>query len=347
MGDILLGLPVLEDLARAFPQARIDWLCEEKSAQLLEDHPRIDRLHVFPRRALSYHWARPWRWPRALLELARFFTNLRRYEYDGLLDLQGNLKSSLQVLLARSRRKIGFDRRGSREGAWLAVREQVDPGPARLHRIEKDLRLARALGAPGAYHRPSLGLDGPRRAAAEGFWQKVPGTGPRLVVHPGSSRRNAYKRWPAERYGAVVRRLREETDARVVMIEGPGEEELLHRAAAGGARFTLFPRERSLREAAALIGSAHLFLGGDSAPLHLASLQGIPCVALFGPKSPARFGPFQVPARILRHPTSCHPCRLRTCPVPLCVKGIQPEEVVAAVLDLRAETAAAAGGEAP
>ena len=74
--------------------------------------------------------------------------------------------------------------------------------------------------------------------------------------------------------------------------------------------------------------------------MHLAYLQGVPCVALFGPKSPSVYGPYGVPHRILRYPTSCHPCRLRSCPAPLCILGVQARRAVAAVESLLEETGA-------
>ena len=335
VGDVLFGLPTLEALARAFPEARIDWLAEEKTRAILEGHPLLRRVLVFPRKTLSREFRRPWLWPRALARLLRHLAALREDRYDLVLDLQGNLKSGLQVLLARGKRKIGFARTGSKEGAWLVVDERVDPGPEGTHRIEKDLRLAAHLGAPAEFRRPRLPVPESARREARAFWEALPGRGPRIVVHPGSSAYNAYKRWPAERYGQVLAELARELDAQVTVIEGRGEEDLVRRLQEGAGRsFAVFPQEKDLLQVAALVGEARIFLGGDSAPMHLAHLQGVPCVALFGPKSPRVYGPYRVPRRILRYPTPCHPCRLRSCPAPLCVLGIHPRHVTAAVRSL-------------
>ncbi len=335
VGDVLFGLPVLEALARAFPQARIDWLAEEKTRGILEGHPALDRVLVFPRKTLSREIRRPWSWPSALGRLFRHISLLRSRRYDLVLDLQGNMKSALQVLLARGKRKIGFQRGGSKEGAWLWVKERVDPGPEGTHRIEKDLRLAAHLGIPADFIRPALPIAPEDRREGRRFWETLRGRGPKIAVHPGSSAYNAYKRWPAERYGEVLASLVEEMGARVVLVEGRGEEDLVARVRqSAGLPLAVFPQEKSLLQVAALLGEAHLFLGGDSAPMHLAHLQGIPCVALFGPKSPSVYGPYRVPARILRYPTPCHPCRLRSCPVPLCILGVHPRHVQEAVRSL-------------
>ncbi len=335
VGDVLFGLPALEALARAFPQARIDWLAEEKTRGLLEGHPALDRVLVFPRKTLAREFRRPWTWPAALARLWRHVAGLRARPYDLVLDLQGNMKSSLQVLLARGKRKIGFRKGGSKEGAWLWVKERVDPGPEGTHRIEKDLRLAAHLGIPAEFTRPALPVPDEARREARAFWEALPGEGPRIAVHPGSSAYNAYKRWPPSRYGETLAALAGDLDARIVLVEGRGEEDLVARVRErAGLSFPVFPQEKTLLQVAALLGEAHLFLGGDSAPMHLAHLQGIPCVALFGPKSPSVYGPYRVPSRILRYPTPCHPCRLRSCPVPLCILGVHPRQVIQAVRSL-------------
>src|SRR5258708_35162469 len=67
-----------------------------------------------------------------------------------------------------------------------------------------------------------------------------------------------------------------------------------------------FAGSLSLKELAALIGRARLFVGVDSAPMHMAAAMGTPTVALFGPSGDIEWGPWQVPSRII---TSSHPCR--------------------------------------
>lgn len=63
----------------------------------------------------------------------------------------------------------------------------------------------------------------------------------------------------------------------------------------------------SLKELAALAGSAQLFIGVDSAPMHIAASQGTPTVALFGPSGEIEWGPWKVAHRVVA--SSIHPCR--------------------------------------
>jgi heptosyltransferase-1 len=84
---------------------------------------------------------------------------------------------------------------------------------------------------------------------------------------------------------------------------GPGEETLARavEAASCGAATAL---SCSVGELIAFTRRAQLFIGGDTGPMHLAAALRVPVVALFGPTSPARNGPFGTRSMVLRSPLS-------------------------------------------
>ena len=84
----------------------------------------------------------------------------------------------------------------------------------------------------------------------------------------------------------------------------------------------------------ALLASASLLLTNDSGPMHIAAAMGTPVVALFGPTSPLRTGPYGAEHRVLRSEVPCSPCFSRSCrnPVQLeCLATIDPKTVIDAV----------------
>ena len=106
------------------------------------------------------------------------------------------------------------------------------------------------------------------------------------------------KRWPAERYGDVARKLAKQ-GVRSILNSGPGEEELARVAEAtsdGAAR----AMSCTISELIALTRRARLFIGGDTGPLHLAAALRVPVVAIFGPTDPARNGPYGTRSVVLR-----------------------------------------------
>ena len=94
----------------------------------------------------------------------------------------------------------------------------------------------------------------------------------------------------------------------------------------------------SLKELAALTARARLFIGVDSAPMHIAAAMGTPTVALFGPSGDREWGPWGVPHRVVSsdaHP--CRPCGIDGCgggKVSDCLSRLAVDRVHAAVQEL-------------
>jgi ADP-heptose:LPS heptosyltransferase len=110
------------------------------------------------------------------------------------------------------------------------------------------------------------------------------------VVHPGA----AYpgRRWPPDRLAAVARHLAD-GGADVRITGGPAEVELARSVAetAGlGPDAVLAGRTTSL-ELAATVAAARVVVSGDTGIAHLATAYRRPSVVLFGPVSPALWGP--------------------------------------------------------
>ena len=213
--------------------------------------------------------------------------------------------------------------------------------------MEKFFFLACPGAGPEAIDRPRL-----RIPAAAGAWageetgKILPRGAAYAILHPGTSAFGAFKRWPAERFGRLAARLRAETGLIPLITWGPGEQDLADRAAqASGGSAVISPRTRTIQDLAALIAGGSLFVAADSGPLHIANCLGVPCVALFGPKDPALYGPYFQPSVTVRRDIDCSPCGRRSCPDPVCMTGLEVDTVLKAALDLL--SACAGGNRAP
>lgn len=124
-------------------------------------------------------------------------------------------------------------------------------------------------------------------------WPPAPDGGPgpgAVVVHPGAS--VVTRRWPADRFAAVARRLA--GAGHRVVVTGSGTERDLAAAVverAGLGAGAVLAGRLGLRELAALVAGAELVVCGDTGVGHLATAYGTPSVLLFGPTPPARWGP--------------------------------------------------------
>jgi ADP-heptose:LPS heptosyltransferase len=108
------------------------------------------------------------------------------------------------------------------------------------------------------------------------------------VIHPGA--KSPTRRWPTARYAAVARELRS-AGHRVVVTGSAAERDLTVRVAAAAGLGTDAALTTGLGDLAGLIARARLLISGDTGVAHLATAYGTPSVTLFGPMSPARWGP--------------------------------------------------------
>jgi ADP-heptose:LPS heptosyltransferase len=334
VGDVLQCLHALADLRASRPDASLHWLVEDRCAAALEGHPHLDGVVAFGRREFRREVRRPWLWPRALARLLRLRRRLREVAPAVAVDLQGNLKGALLARLSGAPRRIGLARgHGAKEGSHRFATETVTLPPPPVHRADR----ARALLAPLGL-RPGTGTASVAGVEGEGAWAEAwlleqgLSAGGFAVLHPGVSGFGDLKRWPAERWAALARALRDGRGLPTVLTAGPGEEALAGEVASlSGGAARRGPPTATLARLGALLRRAAVVAGSDTGPVHLAAVLGVPTVALFGPKDPAVYAPRGPRARVVWKQVWCSPCRLRRCGDPACMTGMRLEEVLPAV----------------
>ncbi|KJY43467.1 glycosyl transferase [Streptomyces sp. NRRL B-1568] len=292
LGDLLAAVPALRALRRAFPEHEIVLAAPPELAAPVTACGAVDTLlpAAAPGRAVPQ--TLPWSGPPP----------------DIAVDLHGNGPPSHRLLIAvRPHRLLAFAHPGT----------PTVHGPewkADEHERERWCRLLRAYGIPA--DPGDFALAPPRTPSP------APGA---VVLHPGAGA--PARCWPPERYAAVARALVGRGE-RVVVTGGPGEDALVARAAVPGTeRLTGGLPFGTL---AALVARAHTVISGDTGLAHLAVAFGTPTVTLFGPVSPALWGPPSSPRHTaLWHPGPPGDPHARH-PDPLLLR-IRPEEVLAAL----------------
>ncbi len=336
VGDAVRALAAVGILRRKRPDVWVGWLVEEPSRLLLEGNPSVDEGFVFDRR--GWHRAegmlQRWHWIRGVYALRQ---RLRTCSFDVALDLQGTIKSAIWALASGARRRVGFGRGWARDASWLLAHDGVRPGPEARSRLQQFVALVRALGIEENPAPSSLQVTLPRsEARREGISQWVSERGfdhkPWVVIYPGSSRSQEFKRWPAPRFAEVGRRLAAR-GVGVVIGWGPGEKELARDVEASCAGGAVLAPAGDLLDLAALLAATRAFIGNDSGPLHLAWAVGTPTVGIYGPTDPELNAPPGPSHRALyagppRRPGERRPRR------PVYLDQIRAEDVEAAVAEL-------------
>lgn len=165
-------------------------------------------------------------------------------------------------------------------------------------------------------------------------------------AHPGS--RWLFKCWPAQSTAALYDRIAA-AGLRVVVTGAPDPRE---RALVDDILSGVAPATRSslvdlagqlaLQDLAALTARARVFVGVDSAPMHIAAAMGTPTLALFGPSGEHEWGPWRVAQRVVvSHAHPCRPCGIDGCgggKVSECLTTLAVDDVHAQFRALLAET---------
>ncbi|HEY4817175.1 MAG TPA: glycosyltransferase family 9 protein [Candidatus Acidoferrum sp.] len=275
LGDIIHTFPAVAALRESFPAADIVWLT----------HPRWDFL-VQSSGLASDVWTVE---TRALTSLRAAIASMRQSSWSAAIDYQGLWKSAMLPFFGGVTRRIGFSSATIREfGVPLLYTERV--GTIKRHIAEQNGDLSLRAGAQRGTAPVSLQIP-ERDQASVCSHLRAQGLDRYVVLSPGGGWRS--KCWPAERFGALCRKLRESVGLRCVVNIGPGDDHLaapLIRASGDAAPYVY---RGILGELMALLRGASSVVGGDTGPLHLAAALGAPLVALFGPTDPARNGPYR------------------------------------------------------
>lgn len=308
LGSILLATPLLRRLRATYPTARITFLTFGANAELVRRLPEVDRVEV----------VRPGAGVLGLLaSVPGLLWRLRRQRFDLAIDLEFYSRlSNLVNWGSGARRRVGFFVRDRFRGALLTDPVYFNPTLPYGDAVQA---LLRPLGLEPGQGEP---LVAPVVARAEAFAAQrrlltlgVPTEGTVVVLNVNASDLCYERRWPGERYARLVERFGDEIAHadRFVFIGTAGESGTV-REVLTGIRADLQSRcldlsgRTSLVELTCLLQRAALLITNDSGPLHLAAALDVPTVSLFGPETPALYGPVGSRHLVLYAGHWCSPC---------------------------------------
>jgi len=333
IGDVINVLPALRRLRSQFPGSRITWLVEDRASEILRDHPDVDEVIIYPRKKWQSGILKVNRSLNIISESLSFYKKLRKNHYDLVIDFQGNLKSAVMNLITGSGNRLGFGRGYCKEFNYLSTQHHAYPAGKNIHRIEKNLSLLKELDIETSFLQPELPSSKDDEEYISNFINKNADPSlPIIIIHPGTSKFGSFKQWSSESYTVLADMILDKYDANVILTWGPGEFDIVNEITGSMIHKSLPACEtKSIKQLTALIKRATLFIGGDTGPLHIASIMGIPVVGIYGPKDPAIYGPYDGTAIVIKKDVPCSPCRKRTCGDPICMSSILPEDVFSGV----------------
>jgi ADP-heptose:LPS heptosyltransferase len=332
IGDCLNALPAVEGLRAALPRTRLTWLVGRAAAGAVVGQAPVDEWIVVDDPVLLRR--------RRALALLRLVVALRRRRFDGALVLHRARPVRLLAWAAGAARRVGVVRSAS-DTALLTGAAVDRPGVPEAERYRQAAEhLAGRTVAAGAGRWRAPAEAAARAAALWSAWnwddRVVVALAPGGGVNPRT--RFDLKRWPAERFAEVARRLAADVRRRVLVLGLPEEVEAFRAVLGPVPGVQAMAGELPL--AGALLARSAACIANDSGLLHLAAAAGVASVAIFGPTDPAVWGPRGTGHVVIRHQVPCQPCYKDDGVLPVCawdhrcMRDLGVDQVMSAVAGL-------------
>jgi predicted lipopolysaccharide heptosyltransferase III len=337
IGDTLLATPALHLLRKRFRHAHITALTYPSSAGILEGNRDVDQVvKMNPKRA-----GRGW------LQTARALYALHEEHYDLVLHFS-TLGQVLSTFIG-ARQQINFPM----PRLWWLKRTK-DLKFLKSHAVDRYMAVVAPLGIvppKDAWERtPRLALRQEDRAKARAILRDAGISSDDVVVaiHPGGEGFDGRKQWALDRFVTVGRSVMEHYQAKIILVGGPDDSSLVQAIAARlPGEPVIAAGKLTLKQTAALIEASTLFIGNDSAPLHMAAAVGTAAIGIFGPSNIEQFRPVGRPGfrfLIAHQDLPCSPCfhfvgsdplwHVNRCQTRACLQAIPAEEVITAACKL-------------
>lgn len=328
LGDVILSTPLVRQLNRTYPHARIDVAVAERFADVWDNNPRVANVWAIP----SDGEVSPMS-DRLKFDILESLAGDFGGAYDLIVDLQHNIRSATlrhglgsTVVLAPKHRLEKL--------ALVLLKKRPKVITSIVARYRKPLEnLPLALDTDGC----EVWLPEERNAGVYLNAKPAAGASHRIALAPGAH--HATKRWHASRYAQLAHVLATTYGRQVVLVGGQGDVELCNAVAdQSGVEVLRADGSTSIETTVRVLDTCQAIVTNDSGVMHLASARNLPIVAVFGSTvKDLGFSPYAVPSIVVEHDVSCRPCShigRSSCPKGhfLCMESISVEQVLEALL---------------
>jgi lipopolysaccharide heptosyltransferase II len=305
LGDSVMSIPAVRALKQGRPDAHVTIAAPAKIADLWKLVPEVDEIISLTGPSL-----------RNAVRLIR-----GKPGFDVAVLFPNSLRVALEAWFGGIPRRVGYKGHCRR---WFL--NQLVPEPRRYgpptHQYLRYVQIAQELGG-SSETALSKANDRPR----------TNGQTVRIGLCPGAEYGPA-KRWFPERFASVATTIASRQPVEWMLFGTAADTEIgatIERSI--GTNCVNLIGQTTLHELIIELSRCALLLTNDTGTMHLATLLGVPVVALFGSTEPRLTGPIAGENRVIRHQVECSPCFLRECPIDFrCMKAIAVPEVAQAVL---------------
>lgn len=317
LGDVVIASALMEDIARAFPDAEIHLNTQPNCSSLFAHDPRFSEVWTVDVRSKKRRWANSIAWMR----------KVRAGQYDLVIDLQRSDHSRFLLALLWLSSGAPPIRIGNLGGFPYTHQPAIrQPG---AHALTIMQSAVQAIGIPTMTSHPMLypSLDQLSVVAA---LRQTHGLedGRYGVLLPGAAAAHPLKRWGTQRFAELAQQWHRQGMPKIVLIGGPDEVDVCADIAKAGDWIVNLNGQLQLLDIAPLCAGAVAIVGNDTGSAHFASVAGRPLLVLCGPTDPRRVKPIGARVVAVQAVLPCINCYAKTCTNPdthACMKAITPD----------------------
>lgn len=338
-GDVLLTSPVFSTLKRLYPHLILDALIYQETQPMLDQHPAIHAVYTIDR-----EWKKQGVFSQFQAE-RRLLQQLRHNQYDLIIHLDKHPRGAWLSYLLKPRYSLAPQHAKSK--TWLWKKSITHFYPMLSHRprhtVEKNLDALRRLGISAILETDKKLVFAIPQAILEGMQARLATHHalPKQFIHIHPASRWFFKCWDLQKVAQVIQELRAQGEIVVVTAApDPNEMALIAELRKYTQDFIDLSGQLSLKELGAVIQLAKIFIGVDSAPMHMAAALNTPLIVLFGPSGEQEWAPWMVKHFLLTGDEKkfpCRPCGLDGCgggKYSECLQSISAKRVLIAAYQL-------------
>ncbi len=299
LGDSIMSMPAIRNIRQKYPDVLITIATPEKLAELWDLCPFVDNVIALPT-------------PGNVFQAAKV---LKPHKFSTAILFPQSMRVAIEARLAGIPKIIGY--RGHFRSHLLHV--PIPEPELNWHRRHHQYYyhdLVKYLGVEENIEFPELDIPEAKEVLNQ------------IAICPGAEYGPA-KRWPAEKFAITAKILKEEINTQIIILGTASDRpfgEIIQKEIPDAKNLC---GETTLQQFMLELARSRLVICNDSGGMHLASLLGVPTVAIFGSTDPDHTRPLGARVRIVHKHVPCSPCFLRECPIDFaCMNKIEPEDIL-------------------
>jgi len=324
IGDVVLSFPCIRALRENFPEANIIVAVREKAKELIEDCQWATDVIFIKEEKRT--------WVDELKYQKTFFSRLRGFRFDLTIDIKPGERGAILTFLSGAKQKLSFyasDGKLWRNRVFTHLMlPQPEPGQ---HMSRHYLSLLEAYDIRTDHTWPEHHVSQDKLQKARALLKRIGVSPHRVIVALQPFSLWKYKEWGVTEYIQLVKWLISEYHVSVI-ITGSLDERKRADEIIGKCQMEAYnlAGKTSIGTLAAVFKACKLFIGVDSAGVHIAAAVGIPTVGIFGPSSVSDWAPRGKHHHVVHKAFPCVPCTDKGCQdseFSRCLKELTLEEV--------------------